>query len=406
MNIILRKTFLAISILILTVVIACGGDAETVIPDPGEVVEKVKDKIEKAPEEPKEEPKEEVKKDPATEPKEEKKVAKAEKVEKVEVEKVEVKKEEEVAIEDLLEEKGIESIEQPPLTLAILEGAAEFKVSQDSEWVSGFDAQPIEQGWSVRTLNVSSAVLNYPDGSMVLLEPNTEVAIELFQIINGGPEDGGERHAQVRLVDGDIDFDVTSAPSPPSTWAFLTADGAVTIQGTGGSLARTIDINEEGDLKVDYSADLLEGTATMVRMGQDENEEQTLQAVVIQPGVTFEVTETKDLDNIENDPVLAADVAKAVELELPVPLALQDTSPPENLKGLQNALQTAALGGPDGVEVIKETGSVAEAVKVTQAQFEEEATLDISDLFVPQGPEGEEQGITVDFLEDIEYTIK
>ena len=44
MNIILRKTFLAISILILTVVIACGGDAETVIPDPGEVVEKVKDK--------------------------------------------------------------------------------------------------------------------------------------------------------------------------------------------------------------------------------------------------------------------------------------------------------------------------------------------------------------------------
>ena len=111
---------------------------------------------------------------------------KSEKVEKVEkvkkVEKVDKAQEEEL-IEDLLEEKGIESIEQPPLTLAILEGAAEFKISQDSEWVAGFDAQPIEQGWSVRTLNVSSAVLNFPDGSMVLLEPNTEVTIELFQII-------------------------------------------------------------------------------------------------------------------------------------------------------------------------------------------------------------------------------
>ena len=83
MNTILRKKFLLISILAFAIVMACGGDAESVIPDPGKVVEQVKDKIEKPPEQSKEQTqktsplKEEVKKETA------KKVEKVEKVKKV-----------------------------------------------------------------------------------------------------------------------------------------------------------------------------------------------------------------------------------------------------------------------------------------------------------------------------------
>ena len=318
MKLIKRRILPLLYLVILSTAIACGGGGggEPVIPDPGTLTEKAKDKIQE-PLISKEKPKEQLKAES------EKKVSS--KTEDKKVEKITT-----VAPE----KKIIESLEQPAMTLAILEGAVEFRLDQESDWIAGFDAQPIEQGWSVKTLNVSSAVLNFADGSMVLLEPNTEVYIQLYQVINGGPENGGERHAQIRLIDGVLDFDVIPAPSPPSTWAFLTTDGAVTIQGTGGSLARTIDINEDGELEVNYSTDLLEGTATMIRMGQDENDDQILQAVVIQPGISFEVTEKKSLDSVDitNDPVLSADIAKAVELDLPVPEDLQDIKPTEDLE--------------------------------------------------------------------------
>ena len=98
MKFILKKQSLFISILIFTIVIACGGDAESAIPVPDKIVKQVKNKIEKVPEKSKEQtqktspPKEEVKKET---------VKKAEKVKKVQ-------KKELVVIEDLLEEKGID----------------------------------------------------------------------------------------------------------------------------------------------------------------------------------------------------------------------------------------------------------------------------------------------------------
>ena len=148
-------------------------------------------------------------------------------------------------------------------------------------WIDAVDAQPVEQGWGVKTLTVSTAILNFEDGSMVLLEPNTEVEISLYQLINGGVSQGGERHVNLKIVNGGVSFDVVPAESPPNTWAFLTPDGAVTIQGTGGSLSRRVGMSDSmsscgSDLSstvcvhpaatIDTKLELIEGTATMMRM--------------------------------------------------------------------------------------------------------------------------------------------
>ena len=187
-------------------------------------------------------------------------------------------------IPNLTGELSVEvTVEVAPLTLSILEGKAQFNMRDGQGWIDAVDAQPVEQGWGVKTLTVSTAILNFEDGSMVLLEPNTEVEVSLYQLINGGVSNGGERHVNLKIVNGGVSFDVVPAESPPNTWAFLTPDGAVTIQGTGGSLSRRVGMQEElsgcqdndGDgadicdapaATIDTKLELLEGTATMMRM--------------------------------------------------------------------------------------------------------------------------------------------
>ena len=94
------------------------------------------------------------------------------------------------------------TVEVAPLTLSILEGKAQFNMRDGQGWIDAVDAQPVEQGWGVKTLAVSTAILNFEDGSMVLLEPTTEVEISLYQLINGGVSQGGERHVNVKIVNG------------------------------------------------------------------------------------------------------------------------------------------------------------------------------------------------------------
>ena len=88
-------------------------------------------------------------------------------------------------IPNLDRESSVEvTVEVAPLTLSILEGKAQFNMRDGQGWIDAVDAQPVEQGWGVKTLTVSTAILNFEDGSMVLLEPNTEVEISLYQLIN------------------------------------------------------------------------------------------------------------------------------------------------------------------------------------------------------------------------------
>ncbi|MEC7837805.1 MAG: hypothetical protein VX523_03705, partial [Chloroflexota bacterium] len=133
----------------------------------------------------------------------------------------------------------------PPTAIDVLEGKAQFRTPGAEEWIDVIDAQPIEPGWSVRTLAVSRAVLKFVDGSQLAIKPSTQITIDKFDIVNGGPAQGGQRHARIALDNGDVDFNVIRAESPPNTWVFLTVDGAITIQGTEGSLGRRVNVKQE-----------------------------------------------------------------------------------------------------------------------------------------------------------------
>ena len=94
----------------------------------------------------------------------------------------------------------------PPTAIDVLEGKAQFKTPGSEEWIDVIDAQPIEPGWSIRTLAVSRAVLKFVDGSQLAIKPSTQVTIDKFDIVNGGPAQGGQRHARIQLDNGDVDF--------------------------------------------------------------------------------------------------------------------------------------------------------------------------------------------------------
>ena len=107
-----------------------------------------------------------------------------------------------------------------------------------------------------RTLAVSRAVLKFVDGSQLAIKPSTQITIDKFDIVNGGPAQGGQRHARIQLDNGDVDFNVIRAESPPNTWVFLTVDGAITIQGTEGSLGRRVNVKQE-ELSIEEKATLV-----------------------------------------------------------------------------------------------------------------------------------------------------
>ena len=164
-----------------------------------------------------------------------------------------------------------DEIEAPRVALEIYEGRVEYRTGPSADWLVGFNAQPLEQGWSIRTFNYSTAVIHFSDGSRVWLDEATEIALERFIISDGGPPTG-QRHARVRLVNGEIAFDIAEALSPPNTWSFVTNDGAIAIQGTQGALKRRTGIVQTDGapaLYVDFELDLIEGTATVSRVGID-----------------------------------------------------------------------------------------------------------------------------------------
>ncbi len=113
---------------------------------------------------------------------------------------------------------------------------------------------------------MSTAVIQFAEGSRVQLEPNTELVVEVFELLNGGPPTG-QRVVKVRLVDGSVSFDVTSAPTPPNVWEFLTTDGIIAIHGTQGTLSSRESAEE-------LVLNILEGEATLahIRIADDTGE--------------------------------------------------------------------------------------------------------------------------------------
>ena len=181
-----------------------------------------------------------------------------------------------------------ESLEGPSMTLAVYEGRAEYRTAPGEDWLLGFDAQPLRQGWSVRTFDHSTAVVHFSDGSRVWLGATAEVALEQFILSDGGPP-RGQRHARVRLVNGEIGFDVAEAVSPPNTWSFVTNDGAVAIQGTKGTLKRRAELLQDAGagtaaLAVNFELELIEGSATLSRVGFDANGAEQVQIGSVESG--------------------------------------------------------------------------------------------------------------------------
>ena len=67
--------------------------------------------------------------------------------------------EEKKEIPNLTGELTVEvTVEVAPLTLSILEGKVQFNMRDGQGWIDAVDAQPVEQGWGVKTLTVSTAI--------------------------------------------------------------------------------------------------------------------------------------------------------------------------------------------------------------------------------------------------------
>jgi hypothetical protein len=118
----------------------------------------------------------------------------------------------------------------PNVSLAILEGSVEVKAADSDKWQRGVHGQGIDIDEHVRTLDDSTAILNFIDGSSVKLKNNTELVVEVFDLVNGGPPEGS-RMARIAIVSGDINFDVTDLPSPPNIWQFATGGEVISVQG-------------------------------------------------------------------------------------------------------------------------------------------------------------------------------
>ena len=232
--------------------------------------------------------------------------------------------------------------EEPLLTLAILEGKAEHRTADTEEWSDANHGMSFEVGDHVRTLKVSTAVVNFADGSQVKLEPSTEIVVEVFDLVDGGPPDG-YRIAKIRLVEGDITFDVVDAPSPPNVWEFITEDGVVAIQGTGGSLSS----REDEPLEVE----ILEGEATVAYVAVDEDTgEAELNLVSVSEGLV-------------------------VCLE-----GAGDEVSDEDRENLLAAGEAIALAGDEAVQAVAESGDIAAGLEVAQAILTEDpAAQDVLD---------------------------
>ena len=151
---------------------------------------------------------------------------------------------------------------EPQITLAFLTGKSEYRSAEGDEWSTATNGMTLVPGDYIRTLTVSTSVLHFVDGSKVKLQASTEVNVEVFEIINGGPPEG-QRIARIRLVDGEIAFDVAEAPSPPNIWEFLTQDSIIAIHGTPGEIRS---YEAEGETTVN----ILAGEATAAHVGVNE----------------------------------------------------------------------------------------------------------------------------------------
>ncbi|MFC2014553.1 FecR domain-containing protein [Chloroflexota bacterium] len=144
---------------------------------------------------------------------------------------------------------------KPQITLSVIEGRVDYQKQGVGKWTQVIENIPIDINDHVLTKHISRALLSLPDGSKILLEPGTELTVELFE------QENTSRVARIQLIEGKINADVAKSSSPNSLLEIVTKDSVVAVVGT----KLTIE-DREG---TDFSVDLLEGVAHVAHVTAD-----------------------------------------------------------------------------------------------------------------------------------------
>ena len=184
---------------------------------------------------------------------------------------------------------SLESItDQPQLTLSVHQGAVDHQTAGSGDWARAVEGMTLEVQDHVKTLAFSTAVIHFADGSRVKLHPNTELAVDIFTLKNGGPPNG-HRISKVRIVNGGIDFDIADAHSDESIWQFITQDGVVAIQGTAGTLISTKTLSDSSYKEYETTVTKPDGTTVIIVT------EETVK--IAADGTTTTTTNDRDADD-------------------------------------------------------------------------------------------------------------
>ncbi|MFC2070446.1 FecR domain-containing protein, partial [Chloroflexota bacterium] len=142
------------------------------------------------------------------------------------------------------------------ITLSVLEGRADYQKQGKGDWSVAAETIAVNIDDHIRTRHISKAVLSLPDGSRILLDANTELTVEIFELI------GSSRVARIRLIEGKVNADIAEGMAEGSLLEIVSEDSVVAVVGTKLKVE-----NREG---TDFSVDLLDGTAHVAHLTADE----------------------------------------------------------------------------------------------------------------------------------------
>ena len=102
----------------------------------------------------------------------------------------------------------------------------------DSSWAPAAQGAYLTVGGRVRTGAGSRISVTFADGSIVTLEPDSELEVQSFRMTTEGSQ-VVSREARVALIRGDISGDVREdLLFPPSVFEIVSTGEIVTIRGT------------------------------------------------------------------------------------------------------------------------------------------------------------------------------
>ena len=116
--------------------------------------------------------------------------------------------------------------------LSLTSGTGEYQYLGVNQWVAVKDGTGLDVGDSVRTAASSRVSVQFQDGSVLILEPDTQLEIQNYTQTTQGTR-VVTRVARVALIQGDLTGDVRQdLVYPPSVSEIVTKGEITTIPGT------------------------------------------------------------------------------------------------------------------------------------------------------------------------------